>query len=177
MTDIVIYSALAFLIVILTALLVRQRRDDQVTETESERDCAQGVWDMSCLNLAERIFDSSDYFWLRDKVGFPHLARTLARSRQQTALRWLKALRSSFEEMIRVPEPVPHNSPPGDLPRNWELLWLTLRFHLVWSYALLVVRLFGPYNRLVPSLNWRQILPASSSRERRYGTVDLENLP
>jgi hypothetical protein len=33
-------------------------------------------------------------------------------------------------------------------------LWLTGRFQILVSYALFVVKLFGPYHRLIPSFSW-----------------------
>jgi hypothetical protein len=162
MTSLAVYTLGAFLILILAALLVRQ---DHGSARESENDRAQCLWDESFLGLAERIFDASDCLWLRNELGFPHLADALARSRKLMALRWLSLLRSSVEELIRVPEPMEESARAGALSPNWGLLWLTLRFQLFLGYATLVVRMLGPYHRLVPPLEW---IPSRRGIEARY---------
>ncbi len=154
MTEIVIYSAISLAIVFLAGRLVRRSARDDLLEASPGRDLARGVLDGSPLSLAERIFDPADYLWLRDKVCFSHLARILLRSRKQLALRWLKALRTSFDDVVRAPEPVSCKSSTNNAFQSWQLLWLILRFHFLLGYAMLVVRVFGPYHRLVPSLGW-----------------------
>jgi len=167
MTTLVLYVAIAFLIVILATVLARP---GESAETEPERDYILDLSDERGSRLAERIFDPSDFFWLRDDVRYPELAAALARARQQLALRWLKALRRSVEELARIPEPTAASA--ADRPAaSWQLLWLTLRFHLLLSYALLVVRLFGPYHRLVPSLLPSFARPRPIPGRAGYGTT------
>jgi hypothetical protein len=102
----------------------------------------------SSLNLAERIFDPGDRDWLGNELCFPEAAVALERHRKRLAIQWLKALRNSFKELVRLPQP----SPDASKSSGWELLRLTLRFHFLINYALLAVRLFGPYHRMVPIL-------------------------
>lgn len=166
-----LYSVIGILIIILAIILVRHGYEGATAEIEVERDYAQDRWDGECLSLAERIFDPADYLWLRDELGFPQLARALARSRKQLALRWLKALRRSFDELVRVPEPVRAEGSTNGASATWQLLWLTLRFHLLLSYALLVVRIFGPYYSLLPSLGWMHSLSLSGDRKEHYRTT------
>jgi hypothetical protein len=167
MTSLAIYAISAFLILIVAALLVRQ---DHGSPRES--DCAQCLWDESFLGLAERIFDPSDCLWLRNELGFPDLAGVLARSRKLMALRWLSLLRSSVEELMRVPEPMGDSARANTLSPNWQLLWLTLRFQLFLGYATLVVRILGPYHRLVPPLEWMPSRRGIDARYRTAKTVD-----
>jgi hypothetical protein len=55
------------------------------------------------------------------------------------------------------------------------MLWLTLRFQFLLSYALLVVRLFGPYHRLLPSFTWVPF-PQKSAYRIRSILVDNTDL-
>jgi hypothetical protein len=174
MTTTLAHSIIALLVVIVAALLLRPRYESAGAEAESSEGYAKGLWDGPGWNLAERIFDSSDYLWLRNELGSPQLARTLARSRRQMALKWLRAVRRSFDELVRTPEPAPPGGAPSDARGSGELLRLTLRFHLILGYAFLVVRFFGPYHRLVPSFGWMHPL---FSRPERYGPADITRFP
>lgn len=171
MSTVLLYTVLASLVVVGAVLLLRPQ--PEVTRAEAE-ECAKGLWDSAGWSVAERIFDSSDYLWLRDELRFPHLAKALAHARRQMAIKWLKALRRSFDELVRTPEPVTPGVSPADAPDSWELLRLTLRFHLILSYAFVVVRCFGPYHRLVPSFGWMHSL---SPPAERYGPADPARFP
>lgn len=173
MTAALIYSAIALAILILAAVLLRPRTEDSVRDTEMDLECAQGALDESSLRLAERVFDPGDYRWLRDEVGFPHLARALARARRELALKWLRALRHSFEETLRTPRAANDDSDPNEARRSWRLLWMTLRFRLLLGYAVFVVRCFGPYHRLIPSLDWAEALlePPPAEEEERAARI------
>ncbi len=167
MTELALYTAVALLTLIVVALLVRQNQSHEPAAREQH--LIEDFSDDSWLSLAERIFDPADCLWLRDELGFPALAKTLARSRQQMALRWLRAARLSFEALLRLPEPLAAGgSVPGGSPPSWRLLWMTLRLHGLLAYATLVARLFGPYHRLVPSLRWLPTLAPSDSRKPDY---------
>ncbi len=174
MTAILIYSIVAMLIVSLMAWLVRQRREDDVSSFDlSQQAYVQDLRDTQSLVLAERLFDSADHLWLRDEIGQPKLASVLARERKQMALRWLHDLRRSFNDLVRVPESESARMKPGDVPANWRLLWLTLRVHFLLAYAVLVVRLFGPYHRLIPSADWLRFFPEFESRKSTYSAADF----
>jgi hypothetical protein len=158
MTAAFTYSALALAIIVVVALLVHSSHaGPEVYHDEVEQEYLHGLWEGRGLSLAERILDPSDYLWLRDELGFPALAESLRRSRQHLTLKWLKAVRRSFSEMVRTPEPVSHARTADGTQASWQLLRLTLRFHLLLSYAFLVVRFFGPYHRLIPSLGWMHL--------------------
>jgi len=124
------------------------------------------------LKISDRIFDPGDFLWLRDAVGRRDLARQLAASRQRLAVHWLKTLRNSFNELLRTPQAPPLQGHADSGQGSWELLWLTARFHLLLAYAVLAVRIFGPYHRLVPSPNWRHFLPEPASAKRHFSTVN-----
>ncbi len=173
MTATAIYVLTALLIVVLGSFLTRRDQKDEVSDIDFGRGCVEGVWDGPGLSLAERIFDSADYLWLRDEINNPRLARILARSRRQMALRWLKALRKSFDDLVRLPEPISSSGDPGKVPSAWQLLWLTLRFHCLLRYAMMAVRVFGPYHRLVPSLNWMPPLAEPFRRKTSYRTAHM----
>ncbi len=176
MTAVLLYSALALLLIGLTAWLVRQRREKDVpTIAVHQEDYVRDLRHNGNLRLAERLFDPSDHIWLRDEIGRPELARVLVRERKQMALRWLHALRRSFNDLVRVPEPDSARMKPGDVPANWRLLWLTLRFHFLLSYAVLVVRLFGPYQRLVPSADWLRFFPKLEGGKTSYSAAEFND--
>jgi hypothetical protein len=174
MTAALIYALIAIGIIVIVALLLRPSREGAAADAEISREHVRGLWDAPGLTMAERILDPTDYLWLREELGFPELGRELRRSRQQMALRWLKAVRRSFDELVRTPEPVLPGGATSDARGSWELLRLTLRFHLILGYAFLVVRFFGPYHRLVPSFGWMQSL---SSRVERYSPADITRFP
>lgn len=154
------YAIIAALTVLLVGVLLRQRRNDDALARDATQDNSWDLLDSSGLRLAERIFDCSDYTWLRDEVGQPHLAQTLFQSRQRMAVRWLKSLRRSFDELASTPDPSYSQAKSAGFPSGRHSLWLTVRFHLLLTYALCVVRLFGPYHRLIPSFGWANLLPS-----------------
>ena len=171
------YSVIAVLIILVVALLLRPSRAGGIVEAECGREYGEGLWGGPGWTLAARIFDSSDYLWLRDELGFPQLAEALTCSRQQMAIKWLKAVRRSFDELVRTPEPLLPSGTASDAPNSWELLRLTLRFHLILGYAFFVVRFFGPYHRLVPAFGWMRWLPGTRSPRERYDAADVARLP
>lgn len=177
MSSLLAYSIIALLVVIVAALLLRPRYENASAEPGIGDEYVKGLWVGPGWSLAERIFDSSDYLWLRDELGFPQLAEALTRSRQQMAIKWLKAVRRSFDELVRTPEPLPSPSATRDTYGSWELLRATLRFHLVLGYAFFVVRFFGPYHRLVPAFGWMRWLPGAHSPGERYDAADVVRLP
>jgi hypothetical protein len=168
------YVLIAIGIIVIVALLLRPSREGVLADAEISGEHVRGLWDAPGLTLAERILDPTDYLWLCEELGLPELSETLRRSRQRMALKWLKAVRRSFHELIRTPEPSPPHSATGDTRASWELLRLTLRFHLILGYAFLVVRFFGPYHRLVPLFGWMHSLP---SHAERSGTAEISRLP
>jgi len=149
MTFLLVYATIAALLILVVAYLVRSVQAEEPVEPVFDKEHNSNWWNSFGLRLGERIFDSSDYFWLRDQLSLPRLAEALAQHRRQLAIHWLKALRQSFVELIRTPGDFPHAAS-GSF-ESWHLLWLTLRIQYRLGYALLIVRLFGPYAPLVPS--------------------------
>ncbi len=161
MNGLLLYAAFAVALLLLVAYLVRRTQGKAPAEPIFDWR-TQHDWTSSFgLRLGERIFDSSDYYWLRDQGKLPDLARELARRRQELALAWLRGLRRSFMDLIRTPE---EGSPAtSGNPQSWHLLWLTLRFQCLLGFTLAMVRLFGPYAPLVPSAGWARALLGSTS--------------
>lgn len=157
MIEIFASTLVALAILVLAAWLVRSAPSDAPKKPLVDEDSLRGLWDGAGLKVAERIFDPRDCSWLRDGLCFPSAAEALARHRKQLAVAWLKGLRHSFKELVRLPDPANPNSKASGTGA-WQLLWLTLRFHLLLTYTLLVVRLFGPYHRLIPSFRWADSL-------------------
>ena len=158
MTTAIMYSALAVLLLVGLAMLLHWMENPQASVGD-DQESSQGLWEPAGLTLAERIFDPADYYWLRDSVGFPHLADSLYETRRRLALAWLRAARSSFEDLLRIPEP-PQALGGGPTSRSTrQLLGQVLRFQLVLAYAAFVVRYFGPYHSLVPGFRWISPVP------------------
>jgi hypothetical protein len=175
MIGLVINIVLAVLVLILAAALVLQGRRQFHSEAGEDRELVRGLGDGVSLDLASRIFDAADYRLLRDEIEFPHLAEMLLRTRKDLALRWLGGLRSSFNELVRTPQSI-EASACGDDAGSWAMLFLTLRFHLLVGYALCVVRLFGPYHHLVPSLAWLQALSGVRDRTAPAGVARVDSV-
>jgi len=160
-----IYSTVAVIFLILIVVLVRRGQlpdpDEALTDNNSTPNLGNGRW----LDLSARIFDPSDARWLEEELAFPKLAKALVTARRNLAIRWLKGLRASFDEVVRVREEGRSESPDGNTPSGWQMLWLTYRFKFLIAYALFVVRLFGPYHRLIPSFSW---VPLPQGDERSF---------
>ncbi len=151
MTGIILLALAAILVIAVLFWLFRRATQIPPETWLEDRITGVGQLDNESLRLAERIFDARDFEWLRTELCFPQAAEALKRHRQTLAMQWLRALRASFKELVRLPE-----TPALDGPRlgasSLEVLWLTLRFHFLINYALLMVSLFGPYHRIVPVL-------------------------
>jgi len=158
MTIALVYAFIALLLVLGLVVFLRRSAGDQPGD-EASQDLVRGLWDPAGLNVAERIFDPADYFWLRDQVGFPRLAESLYRTRRQMALDWLRAVRQSFNELLRTPEPGLSEDEGPARTETGAMLRQVLRFHFVLTYAYLVVCFFGPYHRLVPGFRFMHPLP------------------
>jgi hypothetical protein len=165
-----IYAAVAIAFLILIVGLTHKPQPLDVDEAFSEKGYAPSIGNGNWLDLSERIFDPSDARWLADELAFPKLARALMIGRKRLAIRWLEALQLSFDQLIRTPELRSSDAPQAMAAGSWKLLWLTVRFKLVVSYALLVVKVFGPYHRLIPSFSW---VPLPSSGERSFRQAAL----
>ncbi len=176
MIPIYAYAGLAILLLVLVVALARPRRPLEVAGEEAGPARATDEWDVRWLDLARQIFDSTDYFWLRDELRFPRLAKALLISRKRLAICWLKALRASFNELVRTPELHPLDGEIENTPAGWQLSWLAIRFQLLLNYALLVVWFFGPYHRLIPVPNWRRLAPEPPLRSSQLRSVGSDSI-
>jgi hypothetical protein len=158
MTEIIIYALVAILLLAASLWLFRKGASRPVGAAAEDQGTGLEQLEGSSLRLAERIFDASDCEWLSKELCFPEAAVVLARHRKSLAIQWLKAFRNSFKDLVRLPEPVGEGSASAAGPASWKLLWLTLRFHFLINYALLMVGIFGPYHRMVPILGTLQSL-------------------
>lgn len=156
MTELLVYTLIALGVLVLTVSLLRTGLR-QVTEHSSQTPRPyhrHETTDASFLQLHDRIFDPRDYRWLRHDLSFPEAAEELARHRRHLALEWLESFRDLFQEMVRTPGQVPTKATRASAVSSWQLLWLALRFQFLINYAIFVVRFFGPYHQLIPSLSW-----------------------
>ena len=143
--------AIAFLLLVLALFRKTRSRQRDVYIPDGP---VPNIGNGRLLDLSERIFDPSDARWLAEELAFPKLANILKLERKRLAIHWLEALQESFDEVVRTPELNLSETPEAASRGNWKTLWLTVRFKILVSYALLVVKLFGPYHRLIPSFSW-----------------------
>ena len=167
-----IYAAVAIVFLILVLGFVHKPPALDPDGPVADKSYRPNIGNRGWLDLSERIFDPSDARWLADELAFPELARALELGRKRLAILWLEALQSSFDELVRTPESTPHGSPEAILGTSWKMLWLTVRFKILVSYALIVVKVFGPYHRLIPSFSWVPLSPASERSFRRAALAD-----
>ncbi len=166
-----IYAVIAIVFLILVLRLIGRTgafpRDESTLDSRSTASTGNGRW----LHLSERIFDSSDARWLAEELAFPKLAEDLMLERKRLAILWLEALQASFDDIVRTPEP--SSNEVSEVGRDsWKTLWLTVRFKILVYYALLMVKLFGPYHRLIPSFSWVPFYRESERSFRRAAFAD-----
>jgi len=162
-----IYAAIAIAFLILVIGLLQKPEPHNLDDAFGEKGCAPKIGNGRWLDLSERIFDPSDSRWLQEDLAFPKLAKELMVRRKRLAVQWLEALQASFDDLVRTPDFAPVETSETNAAGGWRMLWLTVRFKLLVSYALFVVRLFGPYHRLIPSFSWVPLSPASERSFRR----------
>jgi hypothetical protein len=168
----IIYTAIAIAFLLSVLGLIRKTRSQESDEFIPDRHSAPSIGNRRWLDLSDRIFDPSDARWLAEELAFPKLAKSLSLERRKLAIHWLETLQASFDEVVRTPELDPGEAPAASSAGSWRMLWLTLRFKFLVSYALLMVKLFGPYHRLIPSFSW---LPFSRESEPRFRRAALAN--
>ncbi len=167
-----IYAAISIAFLILALRLFGKTRSHERDECLPVNHLAPSMGSRHILDLSERIFDPSDARWLAEELAFPKLAEALILGRKRLAIHWLETLQASFDEVVRTPELSPSKLPEVSSAGSWQMLWLTVRFKFLVSYALLVVKVFGPYHRLIPSFSW---FPFSRGSERSFRRVALAN--
>jgi hypothetical protein len=172
----IIYVGIAIVFLLLVLGVMARTNSTDPDESVAEDGLASHLGQAGWLDLSERIFDPSDVRWLREDLAFPKLADSLSGTRKQLAVRWLRALKASFDELVRTPDFALGETPETASVASWKMLWLTLRFQFLLSYALLVVRLFGPYHRLIPSFDWAPFPQRVDSRIQRPAFVDNRNV-
>lgn len=168
--NMLIYTTLAIAFLLLVCGFLRKSQCTAADEPFAERGGRPSVGNRRWLDLSERIFDPADVRWLAEELAYPQLANALMRSRKRLAIRWLEALQASFHELVCIPDAAACEPPDAAAADSWKLLWLTARFNLLIWYALLVVKVFGPYHRLIPSFSWVPLSPASA-RELRAAAL------
>jgi hypothetical protein len=170
-----VYATLALLLLLLVFVyLTRPAAPDDLSGESEAKQYARDLGEEHWLDLSQRIFDPADSCWLRDKLGFPELAHSLTQARKRLAIQWLMSLRNSFDELIRTPEADLAEDSAASSPGSWRLLWMTVRFNALITYALMVVRLFGPYHRLSPSFGWVRIVAGQGLHGTRLAVAPGE---
>jgi hypothetical protein len=162
-----IYASIAIVFLLLILGLRHKPQSQDSEEALSVKVSTPSINHGRWLDLSERIFDPSDACWLAEELAFPKLAKALTIERRRLAIRWLESLQASFNDVVRTPELVVHDTPTEASPGSWRMLWLTVRFKVFVSYALLVVKLFGPYHRLMPSFSWIALSTSSGHNLQR----------
>jgi hypothetical protein len=174
-TGIIIYALLAIAILLASFWLFLKGTATSVENAPDESGIVLEPLDANSLRLAERIFDPADRDWLHNEVCFPQAAEALARHRKTLAIQWLKAFRRSFNELVRTPDTNAGESSQAGTS-NLEILWSMLRFQFLIGYALLMVRAFGPYHRIVPILGPLQSLGKLGFTKARLGRPAVERI-
>ena len=146
-----IYAAIAVAFLLAVLALYSRTRSHDIEASAPDFQALPAIGNKRLLDLSERIFDPSDARWLSEELAFPKLAEALAVRRKRIAIRCLEALRASFDEVVRTPALTYGELSEANSADSWRMLWLTLRFRLLVSYALFLVKLWGPYHRLIPS--------------------------
>lgn len=164
-----VYFILAVVMIAFAVVLTRQSATGTQRRHAPEKKCGHALLDDASLNLAERIFDPGDYRWLHDEIGFPELSRELTRQRKAMALMWLRCLRTSFNELVRVPLSAGMPEDDNLHSTGWGMTFQTLRFQFLLSYAILVVSMFGPYTRMAPTFGWLRPLMGRAAHKERHG--------
>jgi hypothetical protein len=167
-----VYATIVIAFLILVLGLFRKTLSHEPDECMPDNHPAASTGNGRWLHLSERIFDPTDARWLAEELGFPKLANALILGRKRLAIRWLEVLQASFDQLVRTPEFSPSEAPETSSLGSWQMLWLTLRFKISVSYALLVVKFFGPYHRLIPSFSW---IPFSRGSARSFRRPALAN--
>ena len=170
------YASIAIAFLVLVLVFFTRAKSNDPDQGATHKDQAQHFGDERWLSLSECIFNPSDARWLRDELSFPQLAQSLTHARKQLAIQWLKALQVSFNTMVRTTTLSPLHNPGANSIESWRLLWLTVRFQFLLTYALMMVKLFGPYHRLIPSFAWVPFPKEGESPLRRpvvAGSGDL----
>jgi hypothetical protein len=171
-----IYIVIAVLLLVAIHVAMARARSVEPPERATEKEFAPRFGQANWLDLSERIFDPSDVRWLRKDLAFPRLANALADARKQLAIRWLRALQASFDALVRTPDFGLGETPGSPSVSSWQMLWLTVRFQFLVSYALLVVRYFGPYHRLIPSFDWVPFPQEAAPRIQSPVYIDNRNV-
>lgn len=166
-----IYACIAIAFLVIVFVLISRTNTKKRAEDFPEPDEGRSLGDVRWLDLSERIFDPSDAYWLRKELAFPKLADSLTLARKQLAIRWLETLQASFDEFVSTPRPISNETIEDHAISGWKMLWLTLRFQFLISYALFIVQIFGPYHRLIPSFSWVPFQQGIGSRLRRPAFV------
>ena len=173
MMHLITYMIIALSAVLVIALYVHKSQRDEQNDAVVTKDLFHSQGKGRWLSLSERLFDRADYLWLRDEVHFPALARDLANSRKRLAIRWLVSLRKSFDELISTPEPeLDDDGSASPAPGSWRFLYMTIRFYALITYALVVVRIFGPYHRLYPSFGWTRLVGRQDFVRTRFSMAN-----
>ncbi len=170
-----IYAAIAIALLILVLRPLTRTKTNEPDDSISTPHPIQTTGNRHWLDLSERIFNPADARWLNEELAFPKLAEALVVERKRLAIRWLEALQASFEEVVRTPVLTSDEVSDASSVGSWRMLWLTFRFKFLVSYALVVVKLFGPYHRLVPSFSWLPFSPASDRGLRRPALANSRN--
>ncbi len=166
------YVGLAVVILVLTVALLW--RSDQVSAQKevSEQDDDSHSWSLDASQVATRIYDPQDYYWLRDNLGMLRLARELKASRKRLALQLLADVVVEYRKLVAGFRHNPKTAIRSSVPVEINLLRQTATFYILIVLARLTILLFGPYTKL-SSIFWAHQY-AVSLRDMREDFVDSQ---
>ncbi len=143
-----IYVGLALVILVLTLFLLRWNPATTDREAKQESLAESLVWNVDSLQVATRIFDPTDFSWLRDEKEAPALAQELECARKNLAMRWLSMVGESFRELSREIRESPERTVRHSFTDEFILLRHIVFFYVLINLTKLTVMLFGPYTKL-----------------------------
>lgn len=143
-----IYVALGLVVLLLTVLLVGASGRRRSPETRGELYQGPPAWDSDSLQIGKRIFDPTDYVWLKDSLKAPLLAHEMATFRKTLALRWLSQTAHDFRELVHTFRENPGQMSPHRSVGEMNILWQALSFHGLMLFTKISVLLFGPFKTL-----------------------------
>jgi hypothetical protein len=139
MTQLAFYLVAVLLLLGASALLLRQPRAGRAAARSRSADPAE-FFPVHCRFFPQvrQTLSSEDSLYLAERAS-PAVRRQWMRSRRRAGRMYLMALREDFARLNRLARVLSRYSPQVKARQEFELLWLNLRFQLL--YGMVVFRI------------------------------------